>query len=387
MANETDQKQRHGWRLHPSLMLEQVGAVEHYYEQQAAKGLVLESVGSWFDCFVRTEPCAMRYRAEPVLSGEQDGPDWDRQQFYKDAGWQYLGTAADLHFFASPADSDAVELHTDPQDFAPALRRQRRNSFWYPLILLVVMLVVTPLVFLSYPPEPRDWLYLAVLFLCVLVMLPGAIRDGRWLFQKRWQHLPPIDHKAKIPRGITLRARPLSLLFTIAVVVSINLAGAQIDRLGFAPVEQAAPGQLVLTLAETDGTDLVDYNYPLPFRENNTCRSMFAPAGYWFYESDESAKTPDGAVVQLSVERASCRSEKMAKWVFDRMLDRYDWMMEKYTLSVPGLDEVWGWGGEEGHLAWYFIRSGNQALVFYYEGNMEQSALLALVAEKLETAT
>ena len=77
----------------------------------------------------------------------------------------------------------------------------------------------------------------------------------------------------------------------------------------------------------------------------------------------------------------------MAKWVFDRMLDRYDWMMEKYILSVPGLDEVWGWGGEEGHLAWYFIRSGNQALVFYYEGNMEQSALLALVAEKLETAT
>lgn len=101
MANETDQKQRHSWRLHPSLMLEQVGAVEHYYEQQAAKGLVLESVGGWFDCFVRTEPCAMRYRAEPVLSGEQDGPDWDRQQFYKDAGWQYLGTAADLHFFAS----------------------------------------------------------------------------------------------------------------------------------------------------------------------------------------------------------------------------------------------------------------------------------------------
>ena len=136
-------RQRHSWRLHPSLVLEQVGAVEHYYEKQAAKGLLLESVGGWLDCFVHAEPCAMRYRAEPVLRGEQEGPDWDRQQFYKDAGWQYLGTAADLHFFASPADSGAEELHTDPQDFAPALRRQRRNSFWYSLIFSVVMLAVT----------------------------------------------------------------------------------------------------------------------------------------------------------------------------------------------------------------------------------------------------
>ena len=386
MAEEAN-RQRHSWRLHPSLVLEQVGAVEHYYEKQAAKGLLLESVGGWLDCFVHAEPCAMRYRAEPVLRGEQEGPDWDRRQFYKDAGWQYLGTAADLHFFASPADSGAEELHTDPQDFAPALRRQRRNSFWYSLIFLVVMLAVTPLVFLSYPPEPRDWFYLAVLVICVLVMLPGVIRDGRWLFQKRWQHLPPVDHKAKIPRGITLRARPLSTLIVIVVVVLVNLTESQVERMGFVPVEQAAPGQLVLTLAETDGTDLVDYDYPLPFRENNTYRFFLAPAGYWFYESDESAKDQNGAVVQLSIERASCRSEEMAAWVFDRMLDRYDWMEDKTVLTVPGFDELLRWGGEPGQIGWYFARAGKQAVFFYYEGSMQEEALLALLAEKLETAT
>ena len=119
---------------------------------------------------------------------------------------------------------------------------------------------------------------------------------------------------------------------------------------------------MVLTLAETDGTDLIAYDYPLPFRENNTCRSLLAPAGYRFYESDESAKTPDGTVIQLSVERASCRSEKMAKRVFEQMLDRYDLMKDKTPLAVPGFDEVLHWGGEPGRIGWYFVRSGNQAV-------------------------
>ncbi len=386
---EHEQKLRHKWRMHPSLMLEQIGAVEHYYEEQAAQGLVLESVGSWFDCFVRTAPCAMRYRAEPMLSGEREGPDWDRRHFYEEAGWTYLGTASEIHFFASAADSGAEELHTDPQDFAPALRRQRRVNFWLALIFSLVMLAVLPLVFLSYPPDLQGWLYLVLVLLCVLVMPPGLIRDGRWLFQKRWQHLPPVDHTARIPRGITLRARPLSSLLCLTIIIAVNLFSSSIDRISFLPVADAAPGQLVLTLAQTDGTDLIDYNYPLPhYQESNTFRAILAPAGYWFYESDESAKTPDGAIVQLSVERASCRSEEAAKWVFSQMLDRYDWMKDKTSLSVPGFDEVLQWGGEPGQqINWFFVRAGKQAVFFYYEGGMGQDALLALLAENLASAT
>ena len=387
MPNE--EKLHRSWRLHPSLILEQIGAVEHYYEEQARRGLVLESVGGWFDCFVHTAPCEMRYRAEPALPGEREEADWDRRQFYQDAGWNYLGTASDLHFFASPADSGAEELHTDPQDFAPMFRRQRRMNFWYSLIFSLLMLAILPLVFLSYlsyPPEPRDWVYLVGILFCLLVMLPGLIRDGRWLFQKRWQHLPAIDHRAKIPRGITLRARPLAALFTLTVVLAANLLFSGSDRMGFAPVSAAQDGQLVLTLAETDGSDLLSYNYPLLDRENNTFRVTFAPAGYWFYESDESAKTPSGAVVQLSMERASCRSEKMAKRVFEQMLDRYDWMEDKTSLAVPGFDEVLHWGGEPGRIGWYFVRSGNQAVFFYYEGRMEEEDLLALLAEHLADA-
>ena len=171
------------------------------------------------------------------------------------------------------------------------------------------------------------------------------------------------------------------------MVVSINLAEDRIDWLGFRPVAQAAPGELVLTLAETDGTDLVDYDYPLPHQQNNTFRTILAPTGYWFYQSEESAKTPDGAVVLLSIERASCRSEAMAAWVFERMLDRYDWMKDKITLTAPGFDKLLFWGGEPGQTKWYFALAGNQAVFFYYEGSMEEDALLTLLAEKLETAT
>ena len=164
----------------------------------------------------------------------------DRRQFYKNAGWDYLGTASELHFFASPADSGAEELHTDPQDFAPAIRRQRRTNFWFLLIFSLLMAVMLPLIFLSYPPEPLDWLYLALLILCLAVMLPGLIRDGRWLFQKRWHHLPPVDHHAKVPRFITLRARPLVILLIVAANIAVNFVSHNIDRIGFVPISEAA---------------------------------------------------------------------------------------------------------------------------------------------------
>ena len=199
MPNE--EKLRHSWRLHPSLILEQIGAVEHYYEEQARRGLVLESVGGWFDCFVHTAPCEMRYRAEPALPGEREEARLGPPAVLSGCGMDYLGTASDLHFFSSPADSGAEELHTDPQDFAPMFRRQRRMNFWYSLIFSLLMLAILPLIFLSYPPEPRDWVYLVGILFCLLVMLPGLIRDGRWLFQKRWQHLPRSITGRRFPAG------------------------------------------------------------------------------------------------------------------------------------------------------------------------------------------
>ena len=69
-----------------------------------------------------------------------------------------------------------------------------------------------------------------------------------------------------------------------------------------------------------------------------------------------------------------------------QMLDRYDWMEDKTSLAVPGFDEVLHWGGEPGRIGWYFVRSGNQAVFFYYEGRMEEEDLLALLAEHLADA-
>ena len=131
MTEKTENRSpRRRWRMHPSLVLERVGGVENYYAQQARKGLLLQSVGSFLDCFSVEAPREMRYRAEPCLDRREakEGPDYDRRAFYAEAGWTYLGTGGELHFYSSPADSGAQELHTDPQDFAPVLRRQRRNG-------------------------------------------------------------------------------------------------------------------------------------------------------------------------------------------------------------------------------------------------------------------
>ena len=73
MTEKTENRSpRRRWRMHPSLVLERVGGVENYYAQQARKGLLLQSVGSFLDCFSVEAPREMRYLPGPA--GGQGGP-------------------------------------------------------------------------------------------------------------------------------------------------------------------------------------------------------------------------------------------------------------------------------------------------------------------------
>ena len=384
MTEKTENRSpRCRWRMHPSLVLERVGGVENYYAQQARKGLLLQSVGSFLDCFSVEAPREMRYRAEPCLDRREakEGPDYDRRAFYAEAGWTYLGTGGELHFYSSPADSGAQELHTDPQDFAPVLRRQRRNSFWSMLVLGLLLLVLLGMIAAGYPPRPSDLFQLALLALCLGLLLPGLVRDGLWLAHKRWLRLPPLDHEAAVPRGLIWRNRLLPVLLVIALHLALPLVQDSIDRSLCKPLDEAAPGQLLLTLADTDGPGLVPVNGHLTARRpDNTFCAFSTVLGIRFCETSETMEQSEGDLRHLSLEHADCRSEAQAAWVLGRMLDRYGWAGNFAPVQAEGLDEAY----LNTHIPyWYLARRGRQAVCVYYDGALSPGELFALLAQRM----
>ncbi|MBC5580841.1 DUF2812 domain-containing protein [Anaerofilum sp. BX8] len=382
-----DRGPRRRWRMHPALVLERVGGLENYYGQQARRGLLLQSAGNFLDCFAVEEPRRMRYRAEPCLNRREakEGPDYDRRAFYAEAGWDYLGTGGDLHFYSSPADSGAEELHTDPQDFAPVLRRQRRVSFWFSLVLGLLLLVLFYLIAAGYPPRPSDLFQLALLTLCLALLLPGLVRDGLWLARRRWRRLPPVDHEAPVPRCITLRNRLLPLLLIVAFNLGLPLARNAIDHGALRPLDQAAPGQLLFTLADTDGPGLAHTELGITASQpDNTFRAFFALPGYRFCEMNETAEKNGDMLLYLSVEHARCRSEGEARRVLGKMLDRYGWVGDFAPVAVDGLDEAYQ---NVSIPYWYLARRGEQAVCVYYSGSLSSDALFSLLAERLAEQT
>lgn len=380
-------------RFHPSLTLDRIGVLEHYYTRQARRGWVLAQAGSWLDRFVWQDPAetaGMVFRAEPCAGAEErkEGPDYDRRQFYAEAGWQYRGTAEELHFYCRAGDTggqgEGVELYTDPQDYAPMLRRQAQRNFFVQLPVLLFALFALWLLGGHYPPRPSDWASAGILLLLCLLLGYELIKSGRLFFGRRWQDQLPIDHSAPIPRGIGWRNRVFVFALYFAICFGLRLGlDPLLDGLDsrWQPLARLPQGAAAVTLQGTDGEGLA----PLPegmtpqFLHCNQYQQFTALAGYRFLQLEQAAEGPGGGQRALSLDQAVCRSEAQARRLLGRMRSRYDWAHPDTSLDCPGLDEVYRCRS----LPLYLARQGRVAVCLFYTGPLPEGELLALLAARL----
>lgn len=96
--------------------LNDIPALEHWFEEMAAKGLHLEDCLQWIAYFKPGSPAKVRYRLEPIDKFQvSPKPKQEQIDLYEESGWHYVNTVWRCYYAFVADDPSAPELHTDPK--------------------------------------------------------------------------------------------------------------------------------------------------------------------------------------------------------------------------------------------------------------------------------
>jgi hypothetical protein len=121
---------------------------EAWLSRMAGEGWHLERAFIGCYTFRRGQPREMAYRLDyRLLKGKERS---DYFQLFRDAGWEYVDTLANWHYFRTPAtDGELPEIYTDP---ASRIDKYRRVMWILVLILAMNVCIIT-----GRLPEQTPW--------------------------------------------------------------------------------------------------------------------------------------------------------------------------------------------------------------------------------------
>lgn len=208
----------------PAQPFYRIGEAEGVYAARAAKGLILQKSGRYFDRYEKAAPQNLHYRLE-FFKGA--GPDEEQLELYEGAGWKLVSYCAYNGRAVFVSDSPlAEELYSDAESALAMLRRLRRVRLTDGiLVALFTVLEACQLSgfgrhgFYQMLALSNSLIVIAVLVAALLVckgcygivrlsMLIGRIKRGL-----------PIDHNARFS-VVERMQRALTLTMYAALIVS-----------------------------------------------------------------------------------------------------------------------------------------------------------------------
>lgn len=116
-------------------------AMESYFEEMAARGWMLESIGRASFCFRKAEPQKRKFCVDIFPSGVLESPENCRSDEYialcEDSGWEYVTGTKYWKVFSAGAGQKTVPLQTDPAVEAETLKKTFRKEFcWFGVSIL-----------------------------------------------------------------------------------------------------------------------------------------------------------------------------------------------------------------------------------------------------------
>ena len=245
-------------------------AVERYLKRMAAKGLQLESAGTFLWKFRRTKPAALTYAVTyfPEASA-YGGPMTPEQQELADycaaAGWTYVTQWQRMQIYATDLQ-DPVPLETDEALKLDLIQAVFRKHLRPTLLIMVVLLCVLalycrlyalfPSTFRTHLIFPAGLVSAAALF---LILIGDLLTWRIWLRRARKE----VERGYACPPSLFLSYRILStavllslsafLFIAIAVTYSIQQNG-RLNRIPTTPIV-AAISYFFVWLARKRGWD------------------------------------------------------------------------------------------------------------------------------------
>lgn len=328
-----------------------IPSLEHWLEEQAAKGLSFVMTLGAFTVFERGAPVSLRAHLEPVPNkpGRRD-PELDA--LYEEAGWKYLGLFRGSFAVFVTEDLDA-QAHTDSEIWSYALKRFFRQRSLVGLWLLVCNFLLLQFYAQSIGSytllslwdhlrrSPVDMMTRYPLVPLALSIVGLALADLSWLLGLISLHRyrrAVISGKAP-PR----HARGGGLLVAGTLVLAVVLAETLIVITGteYRPYPLEGSGFVVLEDIEGPGVH-VSRQWPYYMDYISHDRSLLMPERWYFQEhawAGHNAAPDSAPSLKLSAYRYPL------PWLAEKMIreqSRIQWNGGRYEALSPacGLDDI-----------------------------------------------
>lgn len=380
-----------------------IGEHESWFQDMAAKGFHLKSMGLYFAHFVKGEPKDMKYRLDVSIK-KKITPE--QIEMYADNGWEYVTNFQFFHVFSSPIELDAPELHTDPAEQSYTLKELDKKLAMNAIIaaiatiLIVGMLVAiwfldrTPTLVLVEGSAIQQTILTIFIGYSAFTSLRATISIR--ILRKNLIAGKPIDHHASWKKHNRLNTI-IALIFTIVLGLSAILPFTQLAKGYTKTLPKASLNLPIVRLADVEKnpalvrressymSDKVDwanrYTYkwsPLAPVQYESDEKGVVPGKMWNDRSGEYSPSIHTLVYQLSVPALA-----------DRLIDdlvkryRYEYSANKFVeRKSADLDLLIV--HEEDDFKEVFASKGKTVIFVRYYGYADINSVIENIAEKAD---
>jgi len=322
-----------------------IGRIEKFYTEMAAKGWHLHKHGQIFSEFIKGEPKDMKYRVEVASPKAFDSTRLPEEQVavYEDCGWEYVWGHGFIHIFRAPADSDTEEFYLDPAQQADTLNSLRKRPLSNILYWPVWIILLTVMNFLTGQNLPAEihlmWLQRPHAILGILAVILtftlDSIFDG-YNINKLYKQMKagiPLDHSPE-KTGIL----PTVLKYCVIVIGIVTLWSSNFSR--NTPMPEINEGGYV-TLAELGveiptGNRSYLHSVGYSHKENILC-------DYWYVSEDVDEEEYD-TLIWLSQDVYKLKNEEKALKTANALMNTSTFARSKSVFKkmyFEGLDTVY----------------------------------------------
>ena len=365
-----------------------VAANETWLEDMARQGYRLVGMTGWSGVFEKAEPCACRYRMQPLFKKEKRPPE-EMAEAYRELGWEYAGTIPETFHVWCCQDPAVPELDTDPVVRGMGyryLRRKMRKDLISSVLLLVVLAALcvflpgmasTPLLDTVEQFAPGQLTVGTLAAILLVVLMTCQMRSMRRLLRFLDAGIPlerprPYRHQKWLARALAAVLGLSLILHFLGAVTAIDGGSLKEGWDAGDSYHDPGPGAVYVDLAALEGAAETEF-WGCRTKVQELCPRMYRITQLSLEKGEKTSRQ-----VLSSVETSYYRllTEGLARQLAKELIQDRPGSMgtSAHEALVPvegaALDGFW-WLQKDDGTQYAVARLGRQVLLVEYEGQTD----------------
>jgi len=158
---------------------------QHWLEQMAAEGWLLNSIFFLLYEFTYGEPGEYIYRIDYKLTPDKDM--YEYKEIFAQGGWKHVCSFSGWQYFRIPKEEYSTDIYTDAASRIEVLKRRLALAFIIALPSFIFLFILRPYQITSYGSVLQIFLGLLSIFMLIVLILLGV------LIYKLYQHIRKLE--------------------------------------------------------------------------------------------------------------------------------------------------------------------------------------------------